>query len=482
MTNQTDKFNTVTEVTYASPITNWAKNGFNFVDNDGRVMSNVELDGNNQARYRRTLTQSDLGQFNIGANFTGNRSPLSKDSFNAHAGGSTKGNAPNVTQIVAGPGIYISAPDGRGVVTVSLQPISSDITTDDLWDIQWTITDDGDLKMGTDLSQFTITGAQGMALRTRDGINTTEMSTRIPALGGGYLGYKNAVSLQSSEFDDHGVIFFTPITYDAQDGAPVPDDVGIIWGRLGHTNASGVFLGDGYKSFSSPALENGSPITGEYLDKVRCMYKSGSFNDALFVITGNNGNIWSTQGLPFDFYDTETSEGTADPKTWRLEYSSANGAIREVVSNLADADLGEYRIVAVDTDYKILYSDRSDAVDSTWTVAETTAERPTGIAYGGGTWIAVAENDTIYTSTDGVNWDSSSTGWAGTTWLAICYGNGKFIAVGTDGHVVYSTDDGVTWTRANSNTKEDLNAIAYSPTLNKFVAVGNKRAIVTVNG
>lgn len=46
-------------------------------------------------------------------------------------------------------------------------------------------------------------------------------------------------------------------------------------------------------------------------------------------------------------------------------------------------------------------------------------------------------------STDGVNWTTKIVG--SVTWNGVCYGSGKFFAVGSGGAVTYSTD-GVNWT------------------------------------
>jgi hypothetical protein len=48
--------------------------------------------------------------------------------------------------------------------------------------------------------------------------------------------------------------------------------------------------------------------------------------------------------------------------------------------------------------------------------------------------------------------------------------------------MMYSEDQGVTWIKGNPGTTKPLQSIAYSPQLNKFVAVGDNGVIVTVNG
>lgn len=482
MADQTDKYNTGSVVVNGDPNYNWAQKGFSFTDPSGQVLRTTQIDGNNQARYTRTLQQGDIGQFQLGARFNGAANPYASSSFNAHMGGKTNSSAPYVTQIVAGPGIYISAPDGRGVVTVSTSPISTEITSDDLFDIQWTINDDGNFKMGTDLAQFIVGGAQGVCLRSRDGINFTDMSTRLPAVGGGYLSFGSVTSLQSSEFADNGVIYFCPQDVNFLDGPPTKDAICVTWGRLGYTNDTGIYKGDGIAQVSSNVLENGANISNEDISLMRCFYKSGSFDNALFIMSSLTGAIWSTEGLPFDQYDINTGDGTANPKTWRRELDSSVGIFHQMASDLADNSFSSYRICVGDSLGKIWYSDRTNATDSTWTSVSVGTGSVWGMAYGGGKWVAAGYSNKIWTSDDGATWTLDQTAWPGTNWKNVAYGNGKFVVVGTDGHIVYSTDGGATWTRAVSGTKEGLNSIAYSPTLNKFVAVGNKRAIVTVNG
>jgi len=82
---------------------------------------------------------------------------------------------------------------------------------------------------------------------------------------------------------------------------------------------------------------------------------------------------------------------------------------------------------------------------------------PPPISSFAGTWTAVA-NTTFVTSPI----------------YAIAYGNNKFVAVGSNGKMAYSSD-GTTWTAVSNSTfgtgaNDDIRAIAWGN--NKFVAVG----------
>lgn len=92
--------------------------------------------------------------------------------------------------------------------------------------------------------------------------------------------------------------------------------------------------------------------------------------------------------------------------------------------------------------------------------------------------------DEILTSDDGINWVSqiqispaiNANGVTRTTPFSLAYGGNvltpyKFVAVGAYGRI-YTSSDGMAWTKVISDTSVDLNAVTWSG--NKFVAVGVK--------
>ena len=119
---------------------------------------------------------------------------------------------------------------------------------------------------------------------------------------------------------------------------------------------------------------------------------------------------------------------------------------------------------------------RADPLDA-WT--RRNASLPvslSAIAYGDGQFVAVGDEGTIVSSTNGRNWIQRQSGT--TAWLTgIAYGNDQFVAVGrslspTNSTVVTSSDAG-NWTRGFSQFSDpfDMDAIAYGNGL--FVAVGS---------
>lgn len=78
---------------------------------------------------------------------------------------------------------------------------------------------------------------------------------------------------------------------------------------------------------------------------------------------------------------------------------------------------------------------------------DTSTDTLRDVAYGSSSWVTVGDNGTIKTSTDGINWVLRS---SGTTedLHSVAYNStaGKFIVSGDNNIVLYSSDNGVTWT------------------------------------
>ena len=87
-----------------------------------------------------------------------------------------------------------------------------------------------------------------------------------------------------------------------------------------------------------------------------------------------------------------------------------------------------------------LWTTRTSAADNVWRE----------VCYGNGLFVAVASNgvgNRIMTSPDGITW-TIRTSAADNFWMSICYGNGLFVAVAQTGtfNRVMTSPDGITWT------------------------------------
>ncbi|MBA4371674.1 MAG: cell wall-binding protein [Thermodesulfovibrio sp.] len=96
------------------------------------------------------------------------------------------------------------------------------------------------------------------------------------------------------------------------------------------------------------------------------------------------------------------------------------------------------------------------------------------VAYGNGMFVAVGSQGTILSSPDGTNWTPQTSGTI-TTLNGVAYGSDLFVAVGSEGMLITSPD-GITWTAGSSGTSATLMDIVFGNGL--FVAVGNVEGLV----
>ena len=96
------------------------------------------------------------------------------------------------------------------------------------------------------------------------------------------------------------------------------------------------------------------------------------------------------------------------------------------------------------------------------------------VCYGDGKWVAVGVNS-IAVSSDLQTW--TITPFASKTFNAVTYGLDQFIAVGNGG-IIYTSPDAITWTQQTSGTVTALTGVAASPT-KIIVSVGSGGGVYT---
>jgi hypothetical protein len=205
-----------------------------------------------------------------------------------------------------------------------------------------------------------------------------------------------------------------------------------------------------------------------------------STTSTLYLTFGANGGIWA--GKP----NTDTG-----PEALHKEASGTSDMFYQAASD-NDITKTNYNVLVVTGGGKILKSQRTGSSTGTWSIAYNGGTPLYALAYGelaSPVWISGGQNNTVVYSTDQTNWYVVPGAVRGAQWSWAAYGNGTFVMVGfktisgvRQGAVQYSNDGGITWTEANPGTKSILQSIAYSPTLNMFVAVGANGAIVQVKG
>jgi len=98
------------------------------------------------------------------------------------------------------------------------------------------------------------------------------------------------------------------------------------------------------------------------------------------------------------------------------------------------------------------------------------------VCYGNGKFVAVGISGTILTSDDGATWTLRNSGARNEGLNAVAYLNGRFVVVGTGGTILTSSD-GVTWTSHYTGTSDWLWSVTYGS--GQFVAVGDSGTVVT---
>jgi hypothetical protein len=484
----------VTSANYTiKPLTGVPSGTFQIKDGDGRTLTTIPLDARGKGTYIRQVKADNIGQQNLQVTYTGDHefAGLTSDNFVSHiadanGNNSTTSQLRTVNKIVAGPGIYISPNDGYGTVAISTQPFN-DPTVDDLYNVTWTITEttsSGILNTKfSDQSMFVAVGQKGCNIYSDDGITWSDMGAKnTQGVGDVSVSFNNVTVLQNSAIPDDGSAYYSVIrgVY-----AGTSDHyMGVVWGRLGYTNSSGVRIGDAIKYQSSKLQVGGIDQTGT-ITTSKCFYKNGLLSDALFLITDTTGNIYNCPQIPTDQIDIEVTSETPIQVYKELDAVTSD-YFTGIESNLQDHTTSSYVACACTLAGEIWRSSRVGNSTSTWTQTYTSSGSLRDIAYGNGIWISVgARNLVVKCSTStGVTWTAGNIYNAKSTqnWFSVAYGAGRWIAVGQYGALAYSEDDGVTWTRGDSGTKQDLYSITFSPKLNKFVAVGAKRTTVMIKG
>jgi hypothetical protein len=252
---------------------------------------------------------------------------------------------------------------------------------------------------------------------------------------------------------------------------------------------------------SLPIPEKG--FNGEQFSAQMVTYAKGVFLTAgsiypfsdeadFFVLSSPDGNNWPTNVLFYSTLATVSDE-------YRFFMSGSSPYV------FIGAQFGSDQL---------LYS--SNILN--WSYTET-ANAGSGNAgtYGNGLYVIVKSTQTMYTSTDGLNWitnqfNPSAAVGPNSTFNSITYSNGvyivassssfaiatnesafvtetnspslasvitysnTFVGVGSSGQI-YQSGDGITWTQRNSGTANNLNSVAGGSGL--LVAVGNNGAVQT---
>jgi photosystem II stability/assembly factor-like uncharacterized protein len=199
-------------------------------------------------------------------------------------------------------------------------------------------------------------------------------------------------------------------------------------------------------------------------------------NATLYLTSSKQGGIWN--GKPNTITNTSPL----------YKEASTGEELNQFAANNTTSGTS-FTAIVVGVGGGIWKSTRDGDTHASWTKVFTAPTELYGCCYGGGHWVAVGLNNSVFVSTDATSWIAKKGAVPGAQWFNMAYGKGKFVAVGgvtigtkKSGVVMYSTDGGNTWSKGNGSGGGFLQGIDYSPELNVFAAVGEGGTILSVEG
>jgi photosystem II stability/assembly factor-like uncharacterized protein len=135
--------------------------------------------------------------------------------------------------------------------------------------------------------------------------------------------------------------------------------------------------------------------------------------------------------------------------------------------------LGERLIVTAEAGL-ILYA---DSLEEFVPVSLSTTNWLESVAASDITAVAVGDNGSVYTSSDGAAWTQKNLPANNKTWLrSVAYGGNGFVTVGENGYIATGNNAAQSWTARSSGVSTHLNRVAYIT--DKFWAVGDSGQIL----
>jgi hypothetical protein len=200
-------------------------------------------------------------------------------------------------------------------------------------------------------------------------------------------------------------------------------------------------------ALSSDGLEwRGSTILSGNNKQIRALSYSTNSNTWLGILYGNSGtgadNNWTLSVTKSTNSGTSWSEVDVNPTAGQF------------------MDLNNINLINA---------------NGVWLLAGSSSIWEPTQGYQGGVWRSDDNGETwtnVWTGNITPNWSSSGTGVG-----AMAYGNSTVVAVGSDGLILRSTDQGTTWDASASGVSTSLNGVAFGN--NRFVATGQDGTILT---
>jgi hypothetical protein len=259
-----------------------------------------------------------------------------------------------------------------------------------------------------------------------------------------------------------------------------PDVPYFVWGAQGNSVTVGCNSNcTTVQNASSPWVITSVPLLINGVEAAQQL-----FNNLPYSFTINVAPNGTTPGGPGSPSVTATPRLAGGAGTWSvgnpLSTQDLHGVAYGVPSLPSAIFPGFGFFVAAGTNGALFSGIVSSADGSlTWTQSNNspTTENLNAVTYNGGRFLAVGSGGTILLSTDGATWTKETSGIQNDLHAVSNWGAG-FIAVGANGTIITS-GDGINWGGVTSPTLNDLYGITYGVAYNTYVAVGAKGTLIT---
>ena len=235
-------------------------------------------------------------------------------------------------------------------------------------------------------------------------------------------------------------------------------------------------------------------VNAQYLDGHYNYYNGNAYN-LMIVKDRTNWGVLNDAGTEFKKYISVYANNVEDSLAFYIEDSSGIGYITfpmpdrsfgdELLNTLWDCKV-IWRSDTPDRDFNITVEgeyreEYVNEIDSTWSQGNMPSNiRWSSVCYGNGKYVAVGSGNSTATnimaySTDGINWTQGNMP-SSQNWESICYGNDKFVAIVNGSNIMAYSTDGISWTQGNMPSSQNWESICYGN--DKFVAIVNDSNIM----
>ncbi len=178
-----------------------------------------------------------------------------------------------------------------------------------------------------------------------------------------------------------------------------------------------------------------------------------AYGNGNLVAVGRRRSIYGLQQDP-------VMVTSSDLVSWTEIPCPSTYPLSEVVYTGGDGTAGSFIVAGIDAAV-LISEDGSD-----WRPCSV-PHSMNAIAIHDGTLVGVCHGGNILRSTDMTTWNGRS--WGTESLLSVTYGLGYFVAVGENGTIQTSDDDGLAWVRRHTGITTELRGVAFGD--NRFVAV-----------